>query len=266
MWRRPLMRCLILPGLVSVPSPILGLRDAEEVASKQEMQESSLYSSHSWKPLKTFSIPLVNVGETTNPDEEALAGVATAAADSEEGVTSETGAELSHENLLANLVRTRGEDPEDTARRICEPLLPGLAPADLQFATIGALHIEKLNIENAIVSVEASNKLRPAPQTNVLLTQLKQRLAASNKKFEDLLENMQKCLTQLSDFSQFLETRRALQGEVTRANFQRLQKIENTLEKHHPQFSFYAPSSNYRFTHHLVQTASASSSQAFCVS
>ncbi|KAL8441617.1 hypothetical protein Emag_007018 [Eimeria magna] len=238
MWRRSLMQCLILVGIVIVPSPILALPDTKEIASKGGAEEPSSSDSHSWKPLKTFSIPLVNEGETPNLNEETSDDSAAAAGDSEDAEMIRTGGDLSHESLLADLVRARGDDAEDIARRICESLLPGLAPADLQFATIGALHIEKLNIENAIASVEASNKLRPAPQTKALLNKLKQRLTASNKKFEDLLENMQKCLNQLSAFSQFLEERRALQGEVTRAKFQRMQKIENTLEVLHEKEAF----------------------------
>ncbi|KAL8426363.1 hypothetical protein Efla_002981 [Eimeria flavescens] len=235
----PLARLVLLLGLgLMISAGLTQVSDAEEAGSEQEQPENASPRVPPWRAMRTLAIRAdpqesAQMPESAEPGSgstaEGTAASSGSPEDSGDDSASEADTELSQEGLFHKVLQTRTDERNDLASRLCDSLLPGIAPGELHLATIKALYTERVNIENALASVKAFNSLRANAESKMLFNRLNQRLAYSEKKLEGLKENMKQCLERVVAFLNYLAERRAAYGEITEATLQEVHKVNQAI-------------------------------------
>lgn len=231
------MQFAVLMGL-TLASQSLGQLISEGLVSPGGKPEQNTLAAIPWQALRTFSRPPATAqsqDEADSSSDEASdpPGPETLESSSVGGqigsldLSSMGEVHSQHERPLAEILRSPERDALED--RIDYLLMPGIAPGELQFATIDALHKERFSIESAIASVKESKTLRPGPEMKALLSKLDQRLATSIQKYERLTEKMSSALTHVTAFLAFLAQQRASYKAVTPKNKSRIDRLERVL-------------------------------------
>ncbi|OEH77471.1 hypothetical protein cyc_02946 [Cyclospora cayetanensis] len=143
--------------------------------------------------------------------------------------SSGTSTGASHEHLLEEVLRPRNDEGRAIDAWVDEHLLPGIAPGELNFATIDALRAERRSIESAIKTISESLELSSKRGVKSLLKKLNERLANSLQKCEVLTDRVQKALANLSAFQAFIQKRQAEGEYMTKVNKASIDKVERTI-------------------------------------